>query len=501
MNMKFMSILLKEGRKEDLRKKYIQSMDPSVLDWILNISDLAEFNHKYTDFVLRTLPKDSEELEDNVENTIELIKDFDKYQSQFPKKDINQYVSLRELEAMVNHARAKKKGKELENKVDKVYEDDKFTIIKPETEEASCKYGSNTKWCVTSRGSGHFGRYTSGRQSLYFIINKTNSTNKNYSKVAVHFDDSGHERFWDSQDSPMSQREIDVLNYAFPELIEAIKSDYKKHAGSMTDKFLTEAFSYRNSGVDTATNRNYLSTKNDLSVQVSGFDNIGDLGYGHAEGSLHVILSENGTTKTIDGYIVYVTYKSKDERTFSASIGFSGMDVDEDWDYLDLDLEGWGIDANYLITSTQSTTVSGVRRHISHRVLDHIVSNPKLISKFHGNKKVWNPRVGGYKFSKNQGLIKQMIDYLDAGYDNGTKLDFLEYIGKLKSKVVDGKKLYSHSSVNKFYPAKSFRGHFGTFFAAAKNAGIIDYQKEGKKFVIKPGPNFDAFKSGELKAL
>ena len=107
----------------------------------------------------------------------------------------------------------------------------------------------------------------------------------------------------------------------------------------------------------------------------------------------------------------------------------------------------------------------------------------------------------GYTFGKNKGLIKKLVDYLDKGYDNGTKLDFLEYIGKLKSKVVDGKKQYAHSYGNVYHPSNQWRGHFASFFASAKNAGIIDYTKDGSKFIVKPGPNFEAFKKGELKAL
>jgi hypothetical protein len=193
--MKFMGILLREGRKEDLKKKYSTKFNEEDLDFILNISDLIDFNHKYTDFVLKNLnpnaSADSLENLNQIEEVIELIKDFNKYSSQFPKKDINQYVSFNELESVINFVRTKNKDKELEGQAKKIYEKGNFVVIQPKTEQASCKYGSNTKWCVTSKGSGHFNRYTAGRQGLYFIINKAKSTNKNYSKVAIHFDDSG----------------------------------------------------------------------------------------------------------------------------------------------------------------------------------------------------------------------------------------------------------------------------------------------------------------------
>ena len=293
-----MGILLNEGRKEDLKKKYSTKFNEEDLDFILNISDLGDFNHKYTDFVLKHTDGDGELDTDELENTVELVKDFDKYQSQLPKKDIYQYVSLNELEKVISYLRNKSKDKEEEKKVDKIYEDDKFLILKPQSEAASCKYGSNTKWCVTSRGSGHFGRYTSGRQQLYFIINKTNSTNKNYSKIAIHFDDGGEPRYWDSEDNLMSQRESDIINYAYPELIEAIKSDYKKLSESLSDRFLTQIFD--SVGETSAESRNFLKSIYNLSTLVRGFQNIPDLGFGHAEGVLTISLNSDEENKLID---------------------------------------------------------------------------------------------------------------------------------------------------------------------------------------------------------
>jgi hypothetical protein len=499
-----MSILLKEGRKEDLKKKYSTKFNEQDLDFILNISDLVEFNHKYTDFVLKNTDGDGELDTDELEYLIELIKDFDKYQSQFPKKDINQYVSLNELEKVVNFVRVKNKDKELEGQAKKIYEKGDFVVIQPKTEQASCKYGSNTKWCVTSKNSGHFGRYTAGRQGLYFIINKAKSTNKNYSKVAIHFDDGGSMRYWDAQDSPMSQREVDVFEYAFPEMIDAIKADYIIFAGSMTDKFLTEAFN--SVGETSADKRNYLNSTYTLSTLVRGFQNLSNTNplqsdFGRTEGILTISLDSDNENKLIDGYRIFVTYKSKDEKNFIASIGFMGDDDITGDDIQDLGLEEWGIDSTYYIGKTPTETAEGVRRHIASRVLDHIVNNPKLVQKVAGTSTAWRPdRFNyGYTFGKNKGFIKKLVDYLDAG-TIGTKLDFLESLGKFKTKVVDGKKLYSRSGDN-YEPSSRFRGQFSSFFASAKLAGILGYRKVGKDYFLIKGPNFEAFKSGKLKAL
>jgi hypothetical protein len=496
-----MSILLKEGRKEDLQKKYSEKFKeyPEQLDFVLSISDLIDYNHKYTDFVLKHIHPNASA--DEVEDVVELVKDFDKYRSQFPKKDINQYVSLNELETVINFVRTKKKDKELEGQAKKIYEKGDFVVIQPKTEEASCKYGSNTKWCVTSKGSGHFGRYTSGRQGLYFIINKAKSTNKNYSKVAIHFDDTGEPRYWDAQDSPMGQREIEIFEYAFDDMIQVIKDDYKKYAGSRTDLILTQVFNQI--GETSADNRNYLSSTYTLSTLIRGFQNNPDLGFGHSEARLSISLNSDNENKLIDEYQVFIRYKSKDEKTFTASIGFSGTEeyIDEN-NFIDLGLDDWGIDVTYLIGRSPAETAEGVRRHIATRVLDHIVNNPKIVEKVAGTSKVWRADRAnyGYTFGKNKGLIKKLVDFLDKG-EIGTKLDFLESIGKLKSKIVNGKKTYFHSSSEQYLPSSQFRGQFSSFFASAKMAGILGYRKIGKDYFLIKGPNFDDFKSGKLKAL
>jgi hypothetical protein len=494
-----MSILILEGRKEDLKKKYSNKFDEETLNWILNISDLVDFNHKYTDFLLKVVDPKIDATPEYIDIIIDYLKLFDKYQSQLEKKDINQYKNVSELENSLKPFQEKEQEKELEGQSKKIYEKGDFVVIQPKTEESSCKYGSNTKWCVTSKGSGHFGRYTSGRQSLYFIINKAKSTNKNYSKVAIHFDDEGFMRYWDAQDSPMSQREIDVFEYAFPEMIESIKNDYKVYKGSMTDKFLIETFD--KVGENSVEAKNYLNSNYNLTTYIRGFQNILDLGFGHSEARLSVSLESDTENKLIDEYQVFITYKSKDDRTFSASIGFMGNDEVAGDDFEDLGLEDWGIDVTYNLGRTPADTAEGIRRHIVTRVLDHIKNNPKLLQKVAGSSLVWRPdRFNyGYTFGKNKGLIKKLVDYLDAG-SIGTKLDFLESIGKLKTKVVDGKKLYSRSGDN-YQPSSRFRGQFSSFFASAKLAGILNYRKVGKDYFLIKGPNFEAFKSGNLKAL
>ena len=136
--MKFIGILLNEGRKEDLKKKYFDKYDEEELDFILGISDLQDFNHKYTDWVLKHILA-YDDVDMMAEVAVELVKDFDKYQKQLEKKDINQYRSFEELDSALAPLKVKEQERLLESQTERIYEDDDFLVLVPKTQEASCK--------------------------------------------------------------------------------------------------------------------------------------------------------------------------------------------------------------------------------------------------------------------------------------------------------------------------------------------------------------------------
>ena len=103
-------------------------------------------------------------------------------------KDINSFETLYELQKFLTlydrfqflSDQEEKSKKESE----KLYEDDRFLIIRPLSHTSSCYYGANTKWCTTTRDNDdYFNKYTS-KGKLYYIIDKK-SSDRTYGKMAL----------------------------------------------------------------------------------------------------------------------------------------------------------------------------------------------------------------------------------------------------------------------------------------------------------------------------
>ncbi len=378
----YRSIILSEGRKEELVDKYTNKFKeyPSVITTVLNNDFIKKTNYKYADFLLKELHPNSAEAE--ISDALDIINNFDKYQKNFDKKDINQYESLDELENVIKLYLASK-GERAD--VEKIYgeKDDRFIVVIPKNEKACEDYGSNTKWCVTSKGSGHFERYTKGKQLLYFIIDKKNSTDTEFSKVAVHISNYGKFTYYDSKDKPLSEKEIRLLNYAIPDVIKAIKDDYEKKKLEQTGSFLDDVFSLD------------IFTSNDLKYEIPGSDKFLLLklfGFesetpGKATGYLDIFLYDELYKSTlIDKYTLYITYRQLSDKTLAIEVKLLGTD-----DYIDnfIDTELSGEELWYYpiqFESDEKTTAKKIREIILGEIHARLVDNDVDIDFIEANK-------------------------------------------------------------------------------------------------------------------
>lgn len=103
-------------------------------------------------------------------------------------KDITSFDTYEDLSILVSYyddyLESIETEKDIKKDADKIYEDDRFLIVRPLSHKTSCYYGANTQWCTTtSDDEDYFNKYTS-RGKLYYIIDKKSQDVK-YSKMAL----------------------------------------------------------------------------------------------------------------------------------------------------------------------------------------------------------------------------------------------------------------------------------------------------------------------------
>lgn len=500
--MRLIPILIQEGRKEDLRKKYTEKFKeyPETLDFILNDEFLTQTNFKYADFVLRELQPNIDT--DEVEKVIELVKDFDRFQQSLEFKDINDY-DIDGLESIINRHKITSKSqlKKIDSSgTEKLYEDDNILIVRPLTYEASCKYGAGTKWCTSMTAEpSYFKSHTREGQALYYIIlKKFNKDNKFY-KMAVHLTPIT-ETWYDSTDTRMSDREKEVFELGAPKTIKTIREHFKNFINEYKFSFFKKVFNekfYNFINISGAFGKiNYK-----VGLEFLRPESMDDMS-GHATMQLNI--SVNG--ENIDQYLLMIIYGV--EEMVKIDIGFEDVNFEDDRDFV-FGIEGSDITLNFNINSISDDSDDKVENffynlcyEISKDIISILKDNREFVTFLNDGKKTWEPnrRSYGFTFKQNKGLVKKLVDYLDSG-KKGTKLDFLVDIGSLIKKEINGKQYYSNPTSMNWQIPSAFRGQLSGFFNSAKLAGILDYDKEGRSFILKKGPNFEAFKSGELNAI
>jgi hypothetical protein len=178
--------LLTEAKIDQAIQKYA---DDSNMSLFLNELKIANVSPKYIPWLINQALKDDWPERIMQENQIirltkawiVKINRFDKMlklnQISVDKRDINQYENFEDLTAIVNSAereyQVKVKAKQGKKEVSKIYEDENYLLIEPKSEEASCTYGSGTKWCISATDSkNYFDEYAEKGARFLFIIDK-----------------------------------------------------------------------------------------------------------------------------------------------------------------------------------------------------------------------------------------------------------------------------------------------------------------------------------------
>ena len=146
-------------------------------------------------------------------------------------KNIDSYDTFRELKSVVDEieSRQTRKEKETEAKsgVDKLYEDDRWLLVRPNTHEGSCYYGSATKWCTSAKDAKHFDDYSKSG-NLFYIIDKSKDVG-DFFKIALHKKWNGEEEWYDRADNKLEEETEEAIRSLLPaKLVDALELEHSE---------------------------------------------------------------------------------------------------------------------------------------------------------------------------------------------------------------------------------------------------------------------------------
>ncbi len=233
-----LSQVLLESRKDDFLRMFRDKFSDEQLKKVFTLSRQLAPNQKFLTFLGNVVP--TENFDESLSKAEKVVEKFIKYQQALETRDINQFKSLEEIiTAINNHENKVRRTVKSVDGANIVYEDDRFTVVTPQTHKASCYYGAGTKWCTASmNGSSHFDNYNV-EGKLFYILDKKAKSNDKYYKVALLQKYDGDKTFYDAPDKAFTSGwilgtpEYDEIQSA---INKYINTNYQREINIFKDK-------------------------------------------------------------------------------------------------------------------------------------------------------------------------------------------------------------------------------------------------------------------------
>lgn len=540
-------MILLEGRKEDIYNKYKGQIDTerklnssfqpiSIYDVLIDEPFIQQTNYKYLgpliqqyyflDEIYPRQGKELEELEPNspltsintvrnsrnfVSSVVPKVQYFDVHKDKYPKKDLIQYVGdwfdkdfLDFTDGLIKQTSKKQEEKKAQKEVEKIYDSDSILIVKPKSHKASCYYGAGTKWCTTMKDNpSHFESHTKNSNLYYVIIKKKNVSDRFY-KIAINIKPNQKlidSDFYDVLDNMLNFSEKDLFLTIIPKgAVESINNDLKL----LKDSWFTSELipQITQTGLMQESKQFILTISKKLIIAYGfmdfeysdylGDDEDGDNKFQRFECSYRMsefnketqLLEDPDVNSTFyeTGLVYGIVRESDDEQNYELSLSFVKTDKYNNNFFYFSD--------GPILTFNKGKYFSSSMREYMMTVFNQIFDSEKfkeiLKNYVDDNNISQKYTMAGYTFKKGGKLTKELIKYVDSLSDDqiGNKLDFLKKTGQVNS-TPDG-------NFNRKGERISLQGYLSSFFAAAKQAGIIQ-KPEGKKGFVK-GPKINKFK-------
>jgi hypothetical protein len=244
-------ILLIESKTDDIIKNKIKDMVSAGLDedesdlisfvtnygekYVKSIKNPHKSLNKFFDEVMNYYHQESVSYKTAFQMVYPIFHDFFTYKENGLIKDDFQQMSYNDMKAKIYEVELSKKRKELEKKINVIFENDEWKIIRVESKEASCKYGSNTRWCISGSHDNRYHDY-SDNNYIYFVFDKNeeeiNKKSSTYKIAVLVNKTNGDFRVWDAEDTEIKQ--IKFLDRFMRPLFNAIKKDSNKFRNKKT---------------------------------------------------------------------------------------------------------------------------------------------------------------------------------------------------------------------------------------------------------------------------
>ena len=454
-------LLLIESKVDDLITKYCDQLkkndipcDDELKSILIHIDPTP--TKKYLEWIIKKIVlMDPEMIFHAADQVLDNMKRFDDLsnKNQLENKDINSYDEYIDLQLAVINAEEKKSKKDLSGQYKKLYEDDQYLMVQPLTEEASCKFGVDTKWCISSRLSNRWKQYTEENKNEFFFIIKKGVGRGVHNRLAIQLTDFGRLTVWNAQDHVEDPKILktlpsginDVINKRLIELSQTDLSCYERFKHIDTFAFGGELGDF---------DRSYFNN------ELKGIEEVVAIYYqDHASNEEFYFITVSNPGRIDDNnrikYELNYRFNGKTNRILHTTSYCGGDSAESAVDFVKY------VNEQYL--------------NIKHYVLRLKGEYLERVGYTY-----WYPTnfASTYTFedpSRAGNTTKSFIEYVKKQNEEGkpaTKNGFLEYIGREPRK-----------------------GYLSIFFASIKDAGIVKLQ--GKNYTL--GPNYEKYLQGKLR--
>ena len=397
-------------------------------------------------------------------------------------KNIDSYDDLSQLERVLDEVDSLQTKKEKEDEakagVDKLYQDDRWLLVRPNTYEGSCYYGSSTKWCTASKDAKqHFDNYSKSG-NLFYIIDKKQDVG-DFFKIALHKAWNGEENWYDRADRELEKPTREAIRSLLPkELINSLESEHSNNQEEKNkDLTLVQFKSNLETYIQSLTKPITISTPTGKwGLEIDGVGNWEWVGSdprvelmatpfdeGHEDMEIYFRADEDDVGQPAIEYRGYFGLPD-------LSTGYLGPGPDYHWNYLSVDPDDYrpfGVEKAFIA----QIYIPRVRQALAS---DEIKDYTGL------EYTTWDAQsyVSSYtfKYPPKQGSMTQLFtSYLKDNPRSTSNQFYEDVLGRPRP-----------------------RGHNNMFFASIKDSGIVKMERKGRQFVYSLGPNYEAWIQGKL---